>query len=71
MSFIACYNYMSFRKIPKHKGPIKLRQGKSANGATGKALVPDGCYMLPIEFRGKKILQEVQVFDIYYLCIAV
>ena len=40
-----------------------IRQGKFANGATGKALLPDGCYIPPIEFRGKKIMQEVQVFE--------
>ena len=60
---ITCISRKAFRKIPKEVRPTKLRQGKSANGATGKALIADGCYMFPIEFRGKKILQEVQVFE--------
>ena len=60
---ITCLSSSAFRKIPKELRPIKLKQGKTANGATGSTLRPDGCYLLPIEFRGKKILQEVQVFE--------
>ena len=40
-----------------------LAVGKQANGASGGSLIPHGTYMIPLEFQGAKILQQVQVFS--------
>ena len=52
-----------FRLIPTEKRPKKLcLNQREARGASGTALIPDGDYLLPMEWEGKSIMQPVTVF---------
>ena len=37
--------------------------GIQANGASGGLLIPQGNYIIPLEFEGAKILQQLQVYS--------
>ena len=59
---VTCMSLKAFREI-KGQRPTQVNSvGSSAKGASGQKLIPDGTYIIPMEFRGKKIMQRVQVF---------
>jgi hypothetical protein len=61
---LSCISLQAFRKISPELRPMKIHDvGKQAHGASGGSLIPHGTYMFPLEFRGVKILQQVQVFS--------
>jgi hypothetical protein len=57
--------YMStspFRRIAKECRPKKICTiGSKAQGASGNSLLPEGLYMIPMVWNGKKIMQKVQI----------
>ena len=60
---ITCMSTSKFRSIPINKRPTKINSPiRAAKAASGDTLIPDGVYLLPMEWNGKKILQQVSVF---------
>ena len=56
---LTCISMETFR----HSRPIKIHSiGKGASGASGGFLIPQGSYMIPMEIKGRKIMQKVQVY---------
>jgi hypothetical protein len=52
-----------FRKIDKELSTKRISAiGTRAQGAIGASLLSQGVYIIPIEWKGKKIMQQVQVF---------
>ena len=61
---MTCISMETFRQIKINSRPNKIHSiGKQASGASGGSLIPKGAYMIPMEFQGKKIFQQVQVFE--------
>ena len=60
---ITCMSTERFRAIPIHKRPKKINTPvREARAANGKPLIPDGEYLFPMEWGGKKVMQQVTVF---------
>ena len=60
---ITCMSTERFRAIPINKRPTKINTPvREARAANGKPLIPDGEYLFPMEWGGKKIMQQVTVF---------
>ena len=60
---ITCMSTSKFRSIPINKRPTKINSPiRAAKAASGDTLIPDGVYLFPMEWNGKKILQQVSVF---------
>ena len=60
---LTCISLKAFRQICQESRPMKIHGvGKNANGADGGKLFPQGTYVIPLEFEGSKILQQVQVY---------
>ena len=52
---LTCMSSQQFRLIPIEKRPKKLQLNqREAKGASGTALIPDGDYLFPMEWNGKK-----------------
>ena len=61
---LTCISLEAFRKICIDERPTKIHEvGRQANGANGSALTPQGTYVIPLEFQGVKIMQQVQVYS--------
>ena len=52
-----------FRSIPEDKKPKKLNIPiREAKTADGNRLIPHGVYLFPMEWSGKRVMQQVTVF---------
>ena len=61
---ITCMSIGAFKSIPIHARPKQIGEGgRNAVGASGPSLVLKGTYLLPLEWNGKKIMQQVNVFQ--------
>jgi hypothetical protein len=57
---LTCMTTSAFRRIAKECRPKKICTiGSKAQGASGNSLLPEGVYMIPMEWNGKKIMQKV------------
>jgi hypothetical protein len=55
---LTCIPLNAFRNISKDYRPSKINAiGKSTKGASGSTLIPEGVYMILIEWNGKRIMQ--------------
>ena len=60
---LTCTSTETFRQIAINSRPTKIHAiGKGASGASGGSLIPQGSYIIPMEFKGRKIMQKVQVY---------
>ena len=60
---ITCMSTEKLRSIPASKRPKKLNTPyRAARAAGGAMLIPNGVYLFPMEWNGKKIMQQVHVF---------
>ena len=60
---LTCISMETFRQISINSRPTKIHAiGKGASGASGGSLIPQGSYIIPMEFKGRKIMQKVQVY---------
>ena len=51
---LTCMSLKAFRNISKDYRPSKINAiGKNAKGASGSTLIPEGVYMIPMEWNGK------------------
>ena len=61
---LACISLKSYKKISPESRPMKIHAvGIQANGASGGLLIPQGNYIITLEFEGAKILKQVQVYS--------
>jgi predicted aspartyl protease len=61
---LTCMSSSVFRKINIECRPQKIDAiGSKAQGASGGALLPQGVYIIPMEWNGKKIMQKVQIYQ--------
>ena len=61
---ITCMSVGAFKSIPIHARPKLIgEKGRNAVGASGASLIPKGTYLLPLEWKGKRIMQQVHVFQ--------
>ena len=61
---LTCISTATFRQIAINSRPTKIHSiGKEASETNGGSLLPQGSYMIPIEFQGRKITQKVQVYE--------
>ena len=60
---LTCISMETFRQISINSRSTKIHSiGKGASGASGGSLIPQGSYMMPMEYKGRKIMQKVQVY---------
>ena len=60
---LTCISMETFRQIAINSRPTKIHSiGKEASESNGGSLIPQGLYMIPMEFKGRKICQKVQVY---------
>ena len=60
---ITCMSTEKFRSIPTNKRPTKLNMpSRVARAAGGSILIPNGVCLFPLEWNGKKVMQQVHVF---------
>jgi hypothetical protein len=51
---------MTFIKIDNGYRPLKINSiGTKANGASESGIIPDGVSIIPVEWNGKRIMQQV------------
>ena len=61
---LTCISMETFRQIAMYSRPTKIHSiGKEASGANGGSLIPRSSYMIPMEFKGRKTFQKVQVYE--------
>ena len=61
---LTCISINAFRQIALNSRPTKIHSiGKEASGASGGSLIPRGSYMIPMEYKGRRIVQKVQVYE--------
>jgi hypothetical protein len=64
---LTCMSSSVFRKINKEYRPHKISAiGSRAQGASGEALLPEGVYMIPMEWNGKKICKRSKSSKIWH-----
>ena len=64
---LTCISTDTFRKISKDSRPIRINAiGSKATGAGGDALLPQGVYIIPMEWNGKKLCNRSKSTKIWH-----